>query len=416
MEAQEYKNEDIKEISNDDEEKLIMKTIEKIQNPEKQAKLLYLNKITNEREKIAENADKEQKDLIRKYNIKYSNIYNEINDIVFGKNNNLEITEEEKKKYNIDSSDSNTNDIKSYWKTVLENANYFMFDDEDKKILNYLNNIIYEETENGFKVSFIFDENEYFEPNILSKKYIYDNKNEISSIKATEINWKKEEFKNKKYIKQVKNKKDKKDKDKDKDKKDNKNKNNDMNVNLGLFSIFKSIDNINKKEKEEEKKGEINEELENELVIIDEEIDFFKNDLFKNQLEYYLNIMEIQEEGYDDEEYGEEEDYEDDYYNKDNENNNYYDNNNYNYRGRGYGRGQRRGRYNNYNNYNDYDNYNDYNDYNDYDNYDDYGYRNNNYYGNRGNNYYNNYGGGRGYGRGGRGGRGRYNYYQKDYY
>ena len=389
MEAQEYKNEDIKEISNDDEEKLIMKTIEKIQNPEKQAKLLYLNKITNEREKIAENADKEQKDLIRKYNIKYSNIYNEINDIVFGKHNNLQITEEEKKKYNIDSSDSNTNDIKSYWKTVLENANYFMFDDEDKKVLNYLNNIIYEETENGFKVSFIFDENEYFEPNILSKKYIYDNKNEISSIKATEINWKKEEFKNKKYIKQVKNKKDKKDKDKDKDKKDNKNKNNDMNVNLGLFSIFKSIDNINKKEKEEEKKGEINEELENELVIIDEEIDFFKNDLFKNQLEYYLNIMEIQEEGYDDEEYGEEEDYEDDYYNKDNENNNYYDNNNYNY--------------------NDYDNYDD--------NYEDYGYRNNNnYYGNRGNNYYNNYRGGRGYGRGGRGGRGRYNYYQKDYY
>ena len=414
MEAQEYKNEDIKEISNDDEEKLIMKTIEKIQNPEKQAKLLYLNKITNEREKIAENADKEQKDLIRKYNIKYSNIYNEINDIVFGKNNNLEITEEEKKKYNIDSSDSNTNDIKSYWKTVLENANYFMFDDEDKKILNYLNNIIYEETENGFKVSFIFDENEYFEPNILSKEYIYDNKNEISSIKATEINWKKEEFKNKKYIKQVKNKKDKKDKDKDKDKKNNKNKNNDMNVNLGLFSIFKSIDNINKKEKEEEKKGEINEELENELVIIDEEIDFFKNDLFKNQLEYYLNIMEIQEEGYDDEEYGEEEDYEDDYYNKDNENNNYYDNNNYNYRGRGYGRGQRRGRYNNYNNYNynDYDNYDNYDD-----NYEDYGYRNNNnYYGNRGNNYYNNYRGGRGYGRGGRGGRGRYNYYQKDYY
>jgi len=411
MEAQEYKNEDIKEISNDDEEKLIMKTIEKIQNPEKQAKLLYLNKITNEREKIAENADKEQKDLIRKYNIKYSNIYNKINDIVFGKNNNLEITEEEKKKYNIDSSDSNTNDIKSYWKTVLENANYFMFDDEDKKVLNYLNNIIYEETENGFKVSFIFDENEYFEPNILSKEYIYDNKNEISSIKATEINWKKEEFKNKKYIKQVKNKKDKKDKDKDKDKKDNKNKNNDMNVNLGLFSIFKSIDNINKKEKEEEKKGEINEELENELVIIDEEIDFFKNDLFKNQLEYYLNIMEIQEEGYDDEEYGEEEDYEDDYYNKDNENNNYYDNNNYNYRGRGYGRGQRRGRYNNYNNYN----YNDYDNYDD--NYEDYGYRNNNnYYGNRGNNYYNNYRGGRGYGRGGRGGRGRYNYYQKDYY
>ena len=404
MEAQEYKNEDIKEISNDDEEKLIMKTIEKIQNPEKQAKLLYLNKIADEREKIAENADKAQKDLIKKYNIQYSDINNKINDIVFGNNNNLDLTDEEKKLYNIDSSDSNTNEIKNYWKTVLENADYFMFDDEDKKVLNYLNKILYEDTENGFKVSFIFDQNEYFEPNILSKEYIYNDKNEISSIKATEINWKKEEFKNKKNIKQDNNKKDK------KHKKDNKNKNNDGNVD-SLFSIFKSIDNIIKKEKEEEKKGKINEELENELAIIDEEIDFFKNDLFKNQLEYYLNIMEIQEEDFDDEEYGEEDDYENDYYSNIHSNNN-----NNNYRGRGYGRGQRRGRYNNYNNYNDYDNYNDYNDYNDYDNYDDYGYRNNNYYGNRGNNYYNNYGGGRGYGRGGRGGRGRYNYYQRDYY
>ena len=400
MEAQEVKNEDVKEISKDDEEKLIMKTIEKIKDPGKQAKLLYLNKIADEREKIAENADKAQKDLINRYNIQYTNIYNKINDIVFGKNNNLDLTDVEKKNYNIiDSSDSNTNDIKNYWKTVLENADYFMFDDEDKKVLNYLNNIIYEDTENGFKVTFKFDENEYFEPNVLSKEYIYNNKNEISSIKATEINWKKEEFKNKKNIKQSKNKKDK------KDKKDNKNKNNESNVDFSLFSIFKSIDNIAKKEKEEEKKGTINEELENELAIIDEEIDFFKNDLFKNQLEYYLNIMEIQEEDYDDEEYGEEDDYENDYYSNIHSNNNN--------RGRSYGRGQRRGRYNNYNNYN----YNDYNDYNDYDNYDDYGYRNNNnYYGSRGNYSYNNYGGGRGYGRGGRGGRGRYNYYQRDYY
>ena len=398
MEAQEVKNEDVKEISKDDEEKLIMKTIEKIKDPGKQAKLLYLNKIADEREKIAENADKAQKDLINRYNIQYTNIYNKINDIVFGKNNNLDLTDVEKKNYNIiDSSDSNTNDIKNYWKTVLENADYFMFDDEDKKVLNYLNNIIYEDTENGFKVTFKFDENEYFEPNVLSKEYIYNNKNEISSIKATEINWKKEEFKNKKNIKQSKNKKDK------KDKKDNKNKNNESNVDFSLFSIFKSIDNIAKKEKEEEKKGTINEELENELAIIDEEIDFFKNDLFKNQLEYYLNIMEIQEEDYDDEEYGEEDDYENDYYSNIHSNNNN--------RGRSYGRGQRRGRYNNYNNYN----YNDYDNYDD--NYEDYGYRNNNnYYGNRGNNYYNNYRGGRGYGRGGRGGRGRYNYYQKDYY
>ena len=405
MEAKEVENEDIKGIENDEEEKIILKNIEKIKNPGKQAKLLYLNKIADEREKIAENADKAQKDLIKKYNIQYSDINNKINDIVFGNNNNLDLTDEEKKLYNIDSSDSNTNEIKNYWKTVLENADYFMFDDEDKKVLNYLNKILYEDTENGFKVSFIFDQNEYFEPNILSKEYIYNDKNEISSIKATEINWKKEEFKNKKNIKQDNNKKDK------KHKKDNKNKNNEGNVDFSLFSIFKSIDNIIKKEKEEEKKGKINEELENELAIIDEEIDFFKNDLFKNQLEYYLNIMEIQEEDFDDEEYGEEDDYENDYYSNIHSNNN-----NNNYRGRGYGRGQRRGRYNNYNNYNDYDNYNDYNDYNDYDNYDDYGYRNNNYYGNKGNNYYNNYGGGRGYGRGGRGGRGRYNYYQRDYY
>ena len=387
-----------KEEVKDEEQELIFKTIEKIKNPETQSKLIYVNQISQEREKIAEEADKEQKQLMDKYNKSNSDIYNSINDIVFGKNNNITLTEEEEKKYGINSSDSNTNtEIKDYWNKVILNANFFYFDDEEKKIFNHLTNITYENLENGFKISFIFEENEYFEPNILWKEYYYNKQGEeINSIKASEINWKKEELKNK-----INSKKSNK-----KDKKENKNEKNNFSE-MNFFSIFKSIDNLYKKEKEVEKDDE---DFEEELI--QDEIDFFKNDLFKNQLEYYLNIMDICEEG-DEGEFGEEKNYEDDYYddrqqddyyddyNEDNYNDYYYDNNN---RGRrNYGRGNyRRGRggyYNDYNNYDDYnDNYN-YNNYN-YDNYDNYN--------------YNNYrGGNRGYGRGGRG---RYNNYNRNYY
>ena len=144
-----------KEEVKDEEQELIFKTIEKIKNPETQSKLIYVNQISQEREKIAEEADKEQKQLMDKYNKSNSDIYNSINDIVFGKNNNITLTEEEEKKYGINSSDSNTNtEIKDYWNKVILNANFFYFDDEEKKIFNHLTNITYENLENGFKISF----------------------------------------------------------------------------------------------------------------------------------------------------------------------------------------------------------------------------------------------------------------------
>ena len=144
---------------------------------------------------------------------------------------------------------------------------------------------------------------------------------------------------------------------------------------------------MDKKIKEEDKK-EYDEEFEEKLVLIDDEVDFFKNDLFKNQLEYYLNIMDICDERVE-----EEGEYDDNYYG-----NNYRERRNY---GRG---GYRRGRggyyNNNYNNYDDYDNYDDNDDYDDY---------NYNYYERN----YNYRGGRRTYDRGGNRGK---NFYRRNYY
>ena len=402
-----------KEVKKDEEQELIFKAIEKNKNPEVQSKLLYINKIGQEREEKAEEAENEQKLLLDKYEQSYTNIYHSINDIVFGKNQNITLTEEEEQKYGINSSESNTNEIKDYWKKVIYNANYFYFDDEDKKIFSNLINVTYDNLEKGFKVSFIFQENEFFEPTTLCKEYYYNNQGEqIIATKATEINWKKEELKNKVNSKQNKGQKGKKDnKNEKKDKYDK----GDLSE-INFFSIFKSMDNIDKKIKEEDKK-EYDEEFEEKLVLIDDEVDFFKNDLFKNQLEYYLNIMDIcdervEEEGeYDDNYYTN--NYKDNYNNnyednyKDNYNDNYNDNyygNNYRER-RNYGRGgYRRGRggyyNNNYNNYDDYDNYDDNDDYDDY---------NYNYYERN----YNYRGGRRTYDRGGNRGK---NFYRRNYY
>ena len=407
-----------KEVKKDEEQELIFKAIEKNKNPEVQSKLLYINTISQEREEKADEAEKEQKLLFDQYDQSYTNIYHSINDIVFGKNQNITLTEEEEKKYGINSSESNTNEIKDYWKKVIYNANYFHFDDEDKKIFSNLINVTYDNLKKGFKVSFIFQENEFFEPTTLCKEYYYNNQGEqIIATKATEINWKKEELKNKVNSKQNKSQKGKTDNQNKKEKKDKFDKGDFSEINF--FSIFKSMDNIDKKYKEEDKK-EYDEEFEEKLVLIDDEVDFFKNDLFKNQLEYYLNIMDICDERVE-EEFEEEGEYDDNYYTnnyKDNYNNNYKDNykdnyndnyndnyygNNYrerrNYGSGGYRRG-RGGYYNNYNNYDDYD------DNDDYDDYDDYNY---NYYERN----YNYRGGRRTYGRGGNRGK---NFYRRNYY
>jgi len=66
--------------------------------------------------------------------------------------------------------------------------------EKDKTILNNLINVKYNPSTDSkdFTVEFIFKENEYFEPNILTKTYKMDKKGSLCAMDASKITWKSE--------------------------------------------------------------------------------------------------------------------------------------------------------------------------------------------------------------------------------
>ena len=66
--------------------------------------------------------------------------------------------------------------------------------EKDKTILNNLINVKYNPSTDSkdFTVEFIFKENEYFEPNILTKTYKMDKKGSLYAMDASKITWKSE--------------------------------------------------------------------------------------------------------------------------------------------------------------------------------------------------------------------------------
>jgi len=216
-----------------------------------------------------------QKDFIEKFNI-IRNIIN-TNDI---EDFDDYITDEDCLLYNIKKDDSSTiSEIKYYWRIALVNCLYFTINEKDKIILNYLKDIIYipdEEKYPNFKLEFIFDKNDYFKHDKITKEYFYkdgDNE-EIENTFSTDIIWESDEKNPSKKI-TIKHRKKGRKKEKETIVKDVK----------SFFDIF------NKETRN--KKQECN------------EANFFKDDFFPNNLEYFLGIMKI------DEDYEEEEEIED---------------------------------------------------------------------------------------------------------
>ena len=116
-----------------------------------------------------------QKDFIIKFN--------EIRNIINTNNSNdidKYITDEDYILYNIQKKDvkktNSISEIKYYWRIALVNCLYFRINEKDKIILNYLKHIKYipdEQNYPNFKLEFIFDKNEYFKQDKLTKEYIY---------------------------------------------------------------------------------------------------------------------------------------------------------------------------------------------------------------------------------------------------
>lgn len=225
------------------------------------SKLILLSEIHLDKKRVEDDQyGKEFDELQDRYDKQYQEIYDKIDDIV-NSTEKIEITPEEMDKYGI----TETEELKAiddYWEKVIINSRYFTITDRDKVILKYLTKVkIVKFPENvvDFRVDFYFKPNEFFTNEILSKKYIYGKDALLRKAEGTEIDWKspdknttiekvkKRIKKGKKFINEYKETK----------------------VD-SFFSFFAQVDDMN---------------------FISDEVTFFKEDLFGNQLEYYMDIV-----------------------------------------------------------------------------------------------------------------------------
>lgn len=226
------------------------------------SKLLAISNFHLEMKKIENDKQGKEYDILKdKYDKQYQNIYNKIEEIVKSKEK-IEISQEECQKYGIVQDDSEPQEIKDYWEKVILNSRYFTINEKDKNIIQYIKKITlvkFEDNINNFRIDFIFEENDFFKPEILSKTYIYDKDGVLEKAIGTNIEWKTKE------------------------------------KNPTIDKVRKKIKK-GKKVIHEEKEEKVESFFDffthvEDLKYIVDEATFFKEDIFVNQLEYYLDIV-----------------------------------------------------------------------------------------------------------------------------
>ena len=170
-------------------------------------KLIYINLIKNDIEKIKSKDFHKESNLLKDiYEPKYYEIYNLITDIVSAKDSSLfinKLTEEDYKTYNIQLSPEINEEniqyepIENFWLNTIDNSCYFKVSDEDKNILKKMTNVhsyltINNETGNIYKIIFYFDENDYFTDKEIVKIYFYSKNadEKVEKVEFPKINWK----------------------------------------------------------------------------------------------------------------------------------------------------------------------------------------------------------------------------------
>jgi nucleosome assembly protein 1-like 1 len=290
--------EEKKEIT---KEEATLKKIGEFKDKNVQLRLLELLNLDLERDKVCEDKyDKANREMEIKYENIHAEKYKQINDIINNTNKDISLTDEEKNLYGITENSETDKDspIEDYWYKILLNTKFFDINDRDKEILKNLSKVEYLPSENtlDFTVKFCFKDNEYFTPNELNKSYKFNDKDNVSLVIASEIEWKSEEVnptikKKKKKIKKGKKQ---------------------ITTTItkkceSFFNFFKNFDADKKKEgkNEDDDEEEEFEDEEDQIDMIESEVDFFRNEFFDEQLEYYLNLVEFENEDDDDEFYEE---------------------------------------------------------------------------------------------------------------
>ena len=172
----------------------IFDEIKKISSESLRAKLLYMNKLTEERAKFQEDTfDEEYLNLKKKFDDEYQTLAIEISKIVGGEMIPF-LKEEDYKNYEIksDSSQSETG-IPDYWATVLTNSkDFYQVNVKDEKILKFLKDIkvVNFQDKLSYSIEFIFAPNEFFTNEKLTKTYLFDqNDHQCKKIEGCKINW-----------------------------------------------------------------------------------------------------------------------------------------------------------------------------------------------------------------------------------
>ena len=180
-------------------------------------------------------------------------LYEKISEILKSKEQ-IELTKEDMEKYGIKENEKGTEikPIEDYWKKVIINSGLFTITEKDEKILNYVTNVKlvkFPEKLRDFRVDFYFKPNDYFNNEIISKKYIFNNHFDLIKAESTSIDWKnpeKNKAEEKKIIKMN-------------------NRHDDS-----FFAFFSRLDNVE---------------------ILEEEYIFFQSNFFDDSLNYYFNFI-----------------------------------------------------------------------------------------------------------------------------
>lgn len=257
----------------------IFNEIKAVDNVSLQKKLLAVQKIEESRNDIEEGQYlKEYNELKLNYEVKFQEYHEQMSKIITGEDNGT-VPSEDIEKYQIKEGENKENGIPEFWKNVLINSKFFEINEKDKEILTHLKNITLKLNEPSldFTVNFHFEKNDFFEDEIIFKKYFYDHTTyETNKAESSEIKW--QEGKNPAI--KIKTKKIKKGKS--------------VEVKKTETIVPSFFDNFPGKE-------ESGEEIIAELV---QQSEFIRDELIANSTEMYLDIH--QDGGMDDPEESEE--------------------------------------------------------------------------------------------------------------
>ena len=279
MAEEEEKNRKREEDEEKEREQKLKEAFDKITDDDLKIKCVSLNKLNDE---MRNKYSKDYKDQNLEIELGEQKVFldylNKIRGVInTQKDISLFIDEKDEEKYAIDSNNQQGFEkIKNFWKTAIINAKFFDMNENDKNILEYLQDVCYIPLDYpSFRVEFTFEPNDYMEETKLTKTFYFldQDKDSLDKSEGTEIHWNGDDKNPTKKLTK-KNRKKGRVKETVTVKKDIE----------SFFNIFNTKDS----------------DLDKELV----EAHFFRNDLLENMLEYYLNIMEI---NYDDKDEDEEE-------------------------------------------------------------------------------------------------------------